>query len=215
MFSTCVIFFFFFFQAEDGIRDVAVTGVQTCALPIYRADPHSDGGPPLPHHVRGDLRAGAVAVRVSRGPVDRDPAPRGRDVAVRAHRRDLRAGPARGHRGPERVAVRRRQLLRERQADRRRRGAAAVRRGARQRHRRQGGKPAQPDPLVQPPGGEGNLRPAAELLLPVHGRVVSRGGARPHILALVMGGAFALLVVSLLVGPLPQPALPPYTPTAL
>src|SRR2546422_4257706 len=30
-------FFFFFFQAEDGIRDVAVTGVQTCALPILRA----------------------------------------------------------------------------------------------------------------------------------------------------------------------------------
>src|SRR5687768_17926787 len=27
--------FCFFFQAEDGIRDVAVTGVQTCALPIY------------------------------------------------------------------------------------------------------------------------------------------------------------------------------------
>src|SRR3989449_7905381 len=26
--------FFFFFQAEDGIRDVAVTGVQTCVLPI-------------------------------------------------------------------------------------------------------------------------------------------------------------------------------------
>src|SRR3989449_2022555 len=31
----CVLFFFFFFQAEDGIRDVAVTGVQTCALPIF------------------------------------------------------------------------------------------------------------------------------------------------------------------------------------
>src|SRR5690348_17597218 len=29
-------FFFFFFQAEDGIRDGRVTGVQTCALPIYR-----------------------------------------------------------------------------------------------------------------------------------------------------------------------------------
>src|SRR5690554_5716548 len=27
---------FFFFQAEDGIRDADVTGVQTCALPIYR-----------------------------------------------------------------------------------------------------------------------------------------------------------------------------------
>src|SRR2546429_9529998 len=30
----CSLDFFFFFQAEDGIRDVAVTGVQTCALPI-------------------------------------------------------------------------------------------------------------------------------------------------------------------------------------
>src|SRR5437762_10982322 len=28
------VFFFFFFQAEDGIRDTSVTGVQTCALPI-------------------------------------------------------------------------------------------------------------------------------------------------------------------------------------
>src|SRR5947208_11998571 len=29
-------FFFFFFQAEDGIRDDLVTGVQTCALPISK-----------------------------------------------------------------------------------------------------------------------------------------------------------------------------------
>src|SRR5688500_19190867 len=28
--------YFFFFQAEDGIRDYKVTGVQTCALPIFR-----------------------------------------------------------------------------------------------------------------------------------------------------------------------------------
>src|SRR3712207_7157822 len=28
--------FFFFFQAEDGIRDIGVTGVQTCALPIFQ-----------------------------------------------------------------------------------------------------------------------------------------------------------------------------------
>src|SRR5690349_24899131 len=34
-------FFFFFFQAEDGIRDLYVTGVQTCALPIYRLGPRS------------------------------------------------------------------------------------------------------------------------------------------------------------------------------
>src|SRR5438034_6262320 len=31
-------FFFFFFQAEDGIRDHCVTGVQTCALPILRIE---------------------------------------------------------------------------------------------------------------------------------------------------------------------------------
>src|SRR2546430_1301339 len=33
------VFFFFFFQAEDGIRDLTVTGVQTCALPIYLPPP--------------------------------------------------------------------------------------------------------------------------------------------------------------------------------
>src|SRR5256885_7671083 len=32
----CFFSFFFFFQAEDGIRDYKVTGVQTCALPISR-----------------------------------------------------------------------------------------------------------------------------------------------------------------------------------
>src|SRR5205085_8211986 len=32
----------FFFQAEDGIRDLTVTGVQTCALPISSAVPKPD-----------------------------------------------------------------------------------------------------------------------------------------------------------------------------
>src|SRR5437763_15767847 len=32
-------FLIFFFQAEDGIRDTSVTGVQTCALPIFGRDP--------------------------------------------------------------------------------------------------------------------------------------------------------------------------------
>src|SRR6267143_4789803 len=36
---------FFFFQAEDGIRDGTVTGVQTCALPI---SPPPPAGPPPP-----------------------------------------------------------------------------------------------------------------------------------------------------------------------
>src|SRR2546430_11034112 len=36
---------FFFFQAEDGIRDLTVTGVQTCALPIYRIYAMCGNGP--------------------------------------------------------------------------------------------------------------------------------------------------------------------------
>src|SRR5687768_16246892 len=39
---------FFFFQAEDGIRDVAVTGVQTCALPISAPHRPSDTSARLP-----------------------------------------------------------------------------------------------------------------------------------------------------------------------
>src|SRR5438876_3410798 len=39
----CLLFFFFFFQAEDGIRDGRVTGVQTCALPISSVSPRCRG----------------------------------------------------------------------------------------------------------------------------------------------------------------------------
>src|SRR5687768_17837235 len=42
--AVCVHIFFFFFQAEDGIRDVAVTGVQTCALPISRVHDYNAEG---------------------------------------------------------------------------------------------------------------------------------------------------------------------------
>src|SRR2546430_13609 len=42
---------FFFFQAEDGIRDLTVTGVQTCALPISTAQ-QPDGGDSLRRHQR-------------------------------------------------------------------------------------------------------------------------------------------------------------------
>src|SRR5689334_23955431 len=41
MMSCCggfFLYFFFFFQAEDGIRDGTVTGVQTCALPICHSN---------------------------------------------------------------------------------------------------------------------------------------------------------------------------------
>src|SRR5256885_8773563 len=38
-----VVELFFFFQAEDGIRDYKVTGVQTCALPISKSQPRPLG----------------------------------------------------------------------------------------------------------------------------------------------------------------------------
>src|SRR5206468_4545737 len=42
-FNSLFLCFFFFFQAEDGIRDLIVTGVQTCALPISSAAPSARG----------------------------------------------------------------------------------------------------------------------------------------------------------------------------
>src|SRR2546426_12786944 len=47
--------FFFFFQAEDGIRDYKVTGVQTCALPIWvrhAGDLRPDEARPVGDHLR-------------------------------------------------------------------------------------------------------------------------------------------------------------------
>src|SRR2546430_7943092 len=40
--ANCDDFIFFFFQAEDGIRDLTVTGVQTCALPIWSSAARSE-----------------------------------------------------------------------------------------------------------------------------------------------------------------------------
>src|SRR2546427_10778068 len=43
---------FFFFQAEDGIRDLTVTGVQTCALPIWKVFLEGDDVTQEPAHLR-------------------------------------------------------------------------------------------------------------------------------------------------------------------
>src|SRR3989441_7993769 len=58
---------FFFFQAEDGIRDKLVTGVQTCALPIYgfpdylkRASSRTTGATVFAYWVRDPERYGVV-----------------------------------------------------------------------------------------------------------------------------------------------------------
>src|SRR5947209_16186041 len=56
----------FFFQPEDRIRDIGVTGVQTCALPIYPRDRHRVGEAPRADEHPLDRRspvAPALAVR--------------------------------------------------------------------------------------------------------------------------------------------------------
>src|SRR3712207_9088722 len=76
----CVLFFFFF-QAEDGIRDIGVTGVQTCALPIL------DAGRDVPRAAHAGGRPGARrAARALRRPAVallRD------DAAARRHRAEI------------------------------------------------------------------------------------------------------------------------------
>src|SRR5216684_5890850 len=104
-------FFFFFFQAEDGIRDVAVTGVQTCALPISttrgrwparardgRGQANRRSRPDRPRACAGavDRRGDVVQIRVGQFKT------RGADPAVdlcRGSRADDRAshtGPGKG-----------------------------------------------------------------------------------------------------------------------
>src|SRR2546430_4338576 len=62
---------FFFFQAEDGIRDLTVTGVQTCALPISAS--------PLFVSVVFDMRPSALHLQAGRGRSQRN----SRDAAGR------------------------------------------------------------------------------------------------------------------------------------
>src|SRR5688572_32191429 len=81
----------FFFQAEDGIRDLTVTGVQTCALPILLLDEA------VAQRVRGDVRVGlevhllehAAAIRADG--LDRE-AELARDLRHRARSEERRVG---------------------------------------------------------------------------------------------------------------------------
>src|SRR2546430_4041781 len=92
---------FFFFQAEDGIRDLTVTGVQTCALPISRCRParRAHGGDD--ERGRGGRAGGAgpEGAPVPRRGVSTVGGAPGRDwggrlsLGARGGRRPPRAGP--------------------------------------------------------------------------------------------------------------------------
>src|SRR6266511_5495844 len=136
--ETLLFICFFFFQAEDGIRDFHVTGVQTCALPIYRPWKGCRGRisvtavttarpqRPAAHRRRGDQRRAAPrwlpALRCGRpAPTARTPDPAeprrrcSRPPAASAPRRSSTAvGPTPGPRpptpSPRRPEPRRRQF---------------------------------------------------------------------------------------------------------
>src|SRR5256885_15220439 len=59
---------FFFFQAEDGIRDYKVTGVQTCALPIYASPNDGARRGKANRKARRKRRVGLSAVQEARVP---------------------------------------------------------------------------------------------------------------------------------------------------
>src|SRR2546430_5922935 len=72
MMAACWCFLFFFFQAEDGIRDLTVTGVQTCALPIsiMRLVGATDGFIRRPFLLQGAIKGmlgGVAAIGLSYG----------------------------------------------------------------------------------------------------------------------------------------------------
>src|SRR6266404_3882899 len=60
-------FFFFFFQAEDGIRDKLVTGVQTCALPISSTyfEGQAEGNPQAQRGYSRDHRPDCKQVNIA------------------------------------------------------------------------------------------------------------------------------------------------------
>src|SRR6266496_1021948 len=133
-----VLFFFFFFQAEDGIRDLYVTGVQTCALPICRRATGGDRRSPRPFRGRAAIPTGrpAAAVRralgAGRRPPTRErpaspPRTRPRPATRRpSHRRQARSPAGAGRRARTRPLARR----------------AARRPGGGLAHARRGGAPS-------------------------------------------------------------------------
>src|SRR5438046_3696483 len=87
--------FFFFFQAEDGIRDWSVTGVQTCALPIWVALYQGERSvAALRRHRARAQRGVGRAARRRRGELQRADAGRSEERRVG---KECRSGWARDH----------------------------------------------------------------------------------------------------------------------
>src|SRR3989475_4041914 len=135
---------FFFFQAEDGIRDLTVTGVQTCALPISRARRRALAGAHrgLGASILGTTRRGAGLG----APVLRE-----RDAS-----RIRRTGAAGAVSRPHRLHRGRRRVRRERGASRARHPAARA--AEPEPVLRGGGRLPRPDGHVARPGVYGRER---------------------------------------------------------
>src|SRR6266566_1543628 len=71
---------FFFFQAEDGIRDYKVTGVQTCALPIWRSCQERKAAGAASDWTPITLTAGLIAFATMQAPAAPLPPPTGTTI---------------------------------------------------------------------------------------------------------------------------------------
>src|SRR3989475_11677773 len=99
MSTALFLFFFFFFQAEDGIRDLTVTGVQTCALPVAGRRSRGAGAPPDGPSRRAVLQR----QRSARGTVH---ATTGRGVSPRRGAEPPVYGSSRSRRSPHHAETR-------------------------------------------------------------------------------------------------------------
>ena len=123
--------------------------------------------------------------------------PRRLDGQLRAHRSRVRQRPLRDRRGPRGAAIRRRELLRERQADGCGRRPAALRRCARVGHERQGRIDVEPDPVGQSPHDQGDARAGDRLPLPLP----AAGRMRRALPGLALAGAGVAVSLAAPTGP--------------
>src|SRR2546427_13280913 len=109
-------FFFFFFQAEDGIRDLTVTGVQTCALPISRPGKAREIWKAV-EHLPADLRRGGGGGDGGGGGGGRRHQPQALAEVGRVHiERTLRFHGGNRTRAAQAVGTSRRELINKPQA---------------------------------------------------------------------------------------------------
>ena len=167
-------------KQHAGTEIVVGGGYDDSTRLLRRADRRRDDRSRLPPAARRVVRTSRHDVRLRRTPLGRHARPDRPGNDIRAHRRGLLGGAQRDRGRDVEAALRGGQLLRQRQADGRGRRPATLRRLSRLGHERQGRIALEPHSLGLPAHGQGDVRAAARLPLPVpHGVVNDQARAVP------------------------------------